>query len=128
MRGARPWDQFLNYAETVGRIEGSQTYAAMLNDGRLQEVFNQRIEELAGEPHRPQLLGYSREAQQLHRIEVAVVSIHRSLASNPDAIPVPQGPIFPAERYRIEQDALEQISADHEFDLLMGDIYKAMKH
>jgi len=127
VRGIRPWDQFLDYAETVGRIEGSQTYAAMLNDGRLQKVFNAKVAELQGKPERPQLLGYSREAQQLHQIHVAVASLHRSMVKDPNTVPIPQGPVFPAERYEIEQQLDEQTQLDQQFDLAVADIYRSMK-
>lgn len=61
-RGLRPWDQFYNYVETLALTEGTQFWAAQLEDERFDDELAGKLEEKKRkrEPDRPPLVGYNR--------------------------------------------------------------------
>uniref|UniRef100_A0AAU8GNU2 Tail assembly chaperone n=1 Tax=Mycobacterium phage Farewell TaxID=3158893 RepID=A0AAU8GNU2_9CAUD len=117
--GTRPWSQFLNYATKVARIEGSETQAAMLRDERLRPRFQQMLAESDGKPSRPELAGFTREVSAIHKVNVTLTHLLRVMSKNM-AIPIPQGPIYPAEQWELEKEQAE-------LDELDADIASSMK-
>jgi hypothetical protein len=96
----RPWDQFYNYVKTLALTEGSQFWAAQLEDERFDEELEQALEDAKRkrEPARPALVGYNRLVQAIDEL---TDHIHTFRAENgrwsspPRERPKPR---FPADR------------------------------
>lgn len=65
MRGTRPWDQFLNYCDTIAQHRGGRLYAAQLTDERYFEEIAKKLEESEGKRNRPALEGDTAEVEWL---------------------------------------------------------------
>lgn len=89
----------------------------MLNDDSLEAEFEKKLAEMGDEVARPELHGYSAEVAALHKVETALVELQRIVAKNLK-IPLPKGPVFPAERFRERKDQAE-------IDGLFADIFAA---
>lgn len=67
-RGLRPWDQFFNYVKTLALTEGTQFWAAQLEDERFDKEIQQKIAEMKKTDMRPSLIGYSRLVAMLDEL------------------------------------------------------------
>lgn len=99
VRGEKPWTQFLNYCDRLGRTQGTELWAAYLTDERLFDSYRKQL--ASGDDtkeHRPSLTGFDRIAEGLHGMQVEIAVLNRVLTRNP-AYPIPKGPVFPKERF-----------------------------
>lgn len=85
----------------------------MLRDRRLFKAFEEKLREQADTPARPDIVGYSREVSELHKVNVTLVQVLRALTRN-YSIPFPAGPLFPSEMFAIDKAAedLADLDAD----------------
>lgn len=91
----------------------------MLRDERLRAQFQKRLAAQGDTPSRPDLAGFTREVHEIHKMHVTLTHVLRALTRNM-AIQLPDGPVYPAEQYAIEQGAVELADLD-------ADIADAMK-
>lgn len=110
IRGERPWTQFLNYCDRLGRTQGTELWAAYLNDERLFDAYRKEIEKADEDKaeHRPSLIGFDRLSEGLHGLQVEIAVLNRALTRNP-AYPIPKGPVFPKERFEAEAQEAQVI-------------------
>lgn len=96
----------------------------MLNDDRnldeVKKALAEREAETGDVRVRPELRGYTREAKLLTQIAAKIVALHRSQTRNL-SIPMPEEPMFPAERIKLQEKS-------EEVDLLWSTVFAAMKN
>ncbi|KLI04504.1 MULTISPECIES: hypothetical protein [Mycolicibacterium] len=92
---------------------------AMLRDERLRQQFQKHLAAQGDTPSRPELAGFTREVHELHKVHVTLTQLLRATTRNM-AIPLPAGPVYPAERWAVEQGEAELAELD-------ADIATAMK-
>lgn len=93
VRGQRPWDQFLNYCNTVAQHRGGRLYAAQLSDPRYFDEIKKRLAEAAGKSGRPGLEGDTAEVEWLRIVANQIRLLIRAMTqSNIEFIDGPQGP------------------------------------
>lgn len=86
----------------------------MLRDKRFVPHFKKSIAaQQAAEPSRPDLAGYRREVQELHKLNVTMTHVLRALTRN-YSIPMPPAPMYPGEMIGLEvaQQELDDLNAD----------------
>lgn len=91
----------------------------MLRDERLRKQFQQHLAEQGDTPPRPELAGFTREVNELHKVNTTLTHLVRVMSKNM-AIPLPEGPIYPSEQWAMEQSEAELADLD-------SDIAGAMK-
>lgn len=92
----------------------------MLRDERLYAEFEKQLTDRADdEPSRPDIVGNTREAQEIHKLNVTLTHLLRITARN-FSIALPKGPLYPAE-------IMAQLKAHEELADLDDDIFAAMK-
>ncbi|MCX2931409.1 hypothetical protein ORI20_14080 [Mycobacterium sp. CVI_P3] len=95
----------------------------MLRDPRLRESFKkiraEQLEILDGKLPRPELDGYSREVSELHKLHVTMTRVLRAVSKN-NAIPLPEGPVFPGEEIDAELDTEYVDDLDGDIEAAMG--------
>lgn len=66
--------------------------------------FKKQLErQSSGEAARPDLVGHDRTVQELHKVNVTLTRLLQATTRNPN-IPIPAGPVYPAEVLEKEQD------------------------
>lgn len=91
----------------------------MLRDKRLYVEFEKQLTESAsGEPARPDIAGNSREAQEIHKVNVTLTHLLRVMARN-YAIALPKGPVYPAEIMAAMQAVDELADLDDDIEAAM---------
>lgn len=108
MRGSRPWAQFLVYANYVAEIDGSKSWAAQLEDERYLPLIKKRLKQIEKErlEVRPALNGYSREVDAMFRVATELRMLRAEMGRWTVA-PQILGPVFPSEKIRRMDDAVE---------------------
>lgn len=99
-RGSRPWDQFYNYVKTLGLTEGSQFWAAQLEDERFDDELEKQLEENKHKrgQERPSLVGYNRLVSAIDELTDHIHSF-RAESGRWASPPRPRAkPRFPADR------------------------------
>lgn len=106
VRGRRPWSQFLNYCDRLGRTSGTDLWAVYLTDPRLDALYREQLAERDPEQvDRLPLAGFDRHAEALLELRKDMAHLIRALGR--PGYPLPQGPIFPAERFTTEDQQVE---------------------
>lgn len=104
VRGEKPWGQFLIYCDRLGREQGTELWAALLNDERLFPAYRKALAERVEDTvSRPSLAGFDRVAEGLLAVRTELALLHQVTARNL-AYPLPKGPLFPAERFEEEEE------------------------
>ncbi|OIN80867.1 hypothetical protein [Mycobacterium malmoense] len=83
---------------TVAKIEGSQLWAAQLDDDRYLPEVEKQMAQRRGED-RPPLHGYSRVAAGLDTVANQIMLL-RAEMGRWQGVPLIKGPVFPAEKIR----------------------------
>ena len=92
----------------------------MLRDDRLYTEFEKQLTaSTSGEPARPDIAGNSREAQEIHKVNVTLTHLLRVMARN-FAIALPKGPVYPAELIAAMQAVDELADLDDDIDAAMN--------
>jgi hypothetical protein len=93
----------------------------MLRDPRLRERIKQTLAEQAAseEVHRPPWVGFTREIQAIHAVNVTLTRLLQAVTRN-YSIPLPAAPLSTAEEISLEQAELQLADLD-------DDIASAMK-
>ena len=89
----------------------------MLRDKRLMKSFATKLAEFSEVP-RPELVGHSRDVQELHKLHVTLTHLLRVTARN-YSIPIPLGPLYPAEMMAIDAAEVELTELDDDIMLAM---------
>jgi hypothetical protein len=108
-RGLRPWDQFHTYVKTLALTEGTQFWAAQLEDERFDGELETKLEELKRKPPEPpSLVGYNR---LIAAIDEMTDHIHMLRAESGRWATAPRArakPRFPADRVHERKVALSR--------------------
>lgn len=102
IRGERPWNQFLNYCNTIAQIDGSQLQAAQLNDDRFIAEIEKLLHEKTGSS-RPSLEGDTAEVKAIRQLSN---DIRLFLRVQGVQLPFLEGPEGPADRIRARRKAI----------------------
>lgn len=108
-RGVRPWDQFYNYIKTLALTEGSQFWAAQLEDERFDDELEKALEmQKRGAPPPPPLVGYNRLIAALDELtdHVHMLRAESGRWANPPRARAK--PRFPADRVHERKVALSR--------------------
>lgn len=110
MRGARPWDQFLNYCDVIAQEEGGRFWAAQLSDPRYEPDIEKKLTELGKGNGRPALQGYTAEIKALDRVANQVRLLIRAMTQSD--IGFIEGPEGPVERIEARRKQLSNALVD----------------
>lgn len=96
IRGTRPWDQFLNYCDTIAQEVGGRFWAAQLNDPRYLPDIKKRYAEQQREPGngRPPLEGHTEVVKAIYLVANQIrLLIKATTQSEIEFIEGPEGPV-----------------------------------
>jgi hypothetical protein len=115
VRGFRPWDQFLNYCNTIAQHRGGRLYAAQLTDPRYFPFIEQKLAESKGKSSRPGLEGYTAVEDWLRVVANEVRALTGALThARIEFIDGPEGPAdLIKARYQAASDALLLAALGH---------------
>lgn len=90
-------------------------WAAYLNDPRLDETYRKQLAERdPDERYRPDLAGYDRHVEALHALNTSIAHLIRQMGHR--TYPLPQGPLFPSDRFAIEDMKTEAAQLNSSVD------------
>lgn len=92
----------------------------MLRDKRFLPHFKKSLESKRDDlPARPDLTGYSREVQEIHKLHITMTHLLRATTRN-QGIPMPAAPLYPGEMIQIEAAKQELADLDSDITSAMG--------